>query len=1123
MKHVAITDHGTMFGVLDFYLQAKKAGIKPVIGCECYIAPRTLHDKTPLDREGLTHLVLLAQNQEGYKNLCKLSSIAQLEGFYYKPRIDKEILKQHSTGLIALSACLHGEVASRIKEDNIEAADEAAKFYLKTFEEGNFFLEVQNNGIDVQEKINSVLIDMSKRLSIPLVATNDCHYLNKEDSRVHDVLLCIQTSKRVQDTNRLKFNTNQLYFKSKEEMAVYFANYPDAIENSVKIAERCNFEFDFNTYYFPKFEAENKKSIEPLFKKRVTDGFKKVFQQISTKNPNADIDIYQKRLDYEISVIIDMSFCGYFLIVADFIRYAKENKIPVGPGRGSATGSLVAYSLQITDLDPLEYGLFFERFLNPARKSMPDIDVDFCINGREDVFKYVVDKYGGSAYVAQIITFGKLKVKAVIRDVGRALDIPLKKVDTIAKMVPDGLKTTIDYVLKHEPILREQATKKSEIAELFKICRALEGLPRHASTHAAGVVISDKPLVEYMPLYKGKKGEIVTQFDMKMIEKIGLVKFDFLGLRNLTVIENTLSLIKNQKKNPPDLSNLDFDDKKIYKLLSAGDTTGIFQLESLGMKDLIVRLKPTCFNDIIALVALYRPGPIKGGMIDDYVERKHGRKRTEYLIPELEPILKETYGAIVYQEQVMKIASELAKYSMAEADDLRKAMGKKIEAIMIKQRQRFIDGAVENGIKSNKAEQLFDLIEKFGGYGFNKSHSAAYAYISFQTAYLKANFPVEFMAALLTSEMHSSDSVAKYIAECRTHSIEIFPPNINEGSKEFKVTDSSIRFGLAAVKNVGEGSIESIFHERKNNGQFSSIYDFCKRVDLHKVNKRVIESLIKCGAFDFMGNNRFQNLAVLDDAVYMGQKIQKEKKDSQMRLFDNSVSNQTATLPQMPEVEGFNKENLLQFEKESLGFYISGHPLDSYNEILEKLTNADAVSIKEMNVGTMVWIGGIVRNIKVIKTKRDEQMAFVLLEELKGIIELTVFASVYNDFHGLLIEDTPLLIKGRVENNKRDQKITKIIVDTIIHMDNAEETCIVRVDFNLNMDKTDKKKLNELKDILKCHSGLCKAYLKLNYKNRVEAVISLPKSLKVKPGSALTKDVTELLGSNAIKSTINQL
>jgi DNA polymerase III subunit alpha len=1114
MDTVAITDHGTMFGAFEFFEKAKKAGIKPIIGCECYIAPRRHTDKTPLDKGGLSHIILLAKNQEGYRNLCRLASIAQLHGFYYKPRIDRELLKEHSKGLIGLSACLHGEIPRRIQEGRMDKADEAARNYLKVFGEGNFFLEVQNNGIDIQETVNQALLDMSQRLSIGLVASNDCHYLDKDDVRAHDVLLCVQTGKTVHETDRLKFRTDQLYLKSKKEMYDAFKDYPGALENPVDIAGRCNLDFDVNSYHFPKFDVSSDHNADEIFEQKVRDGFKAVMESIKSRHPNIDETAYNDRIENEIDVIKSMGFSGYFLIVADFIRYAKNSGIPVGPGRGSAAGSLVAYSLGITDLDPIEHGLIFERFLNPARKSMPDIDVDFCINGREDVFKYVVEKYGGGDYVAQIITFGKLKTRAVIRDVGRALDIPLNEVDAIAKMVPDVLNIGLDDALEQEPRLKDLAKKSSEVADLISVCRVLEGLPRHASTHAAGVVIADKPLVEYMPLYKGKKGEVVTQFDMKCVEKIGLVKFDFLGLRNLTVIANTLDLIAAQGGTPPDLSNLDFSDAETYQLLAAGDTTGVFQLESSGMKDLLVRLKPETFDDIIALVALYRPGPLDSGMVDDFVDRKHGKKTVEYMVPQLKPILKETYGVIVYQEQVMKIAGDLANYSMAEADDLRKAMGKKIPKIMAEHRERFMQGALENSIPSDEAGKIFYLMEKFGGYGFNKSHSAAYALIAFQTAFLKAHFPVEFMASLLTSEMHSTDGVVKYIAECRSHGIDVLPPDINESGKEFTVTGSKIRFGLVAVKNVGASAIESIIEVRQN-GKFLSLFDFCERVDLKKVNKRVVESLIKCGAFDATGNNRSQMMASLEDCLDYGQRVQREKNDPQMGLFNLTEAQKAINLPSMPDMDEWDEKERLTFEKESLGFYITGHPLGRYEDILEKFTNTTSVALKEQSDGDAVRIGGMVRSTKIIKTKKGDLMAFVTLEDLHGAVEITVFSLLYSKVYDLLIDDSAILIQGYLQ---KEENSVKLLAENVISMDNAEEAWTTSVHFKLDVARTEKGLFEKLNTVFKRHPGSCKAYIHLLNSDKTETIIALSDTIKLKAGPSLIRDVNRLVGYNAAET-----
>jgi len=1114
MDSVAITDHGTMFGVLEFFEKAGKAGVKPIIGCEFYVAPRTLTDKTVLDNKGLSHLVILAENSEGYRNLCKLATIAQLKGFYHKPRIDKNVLREHSKGLVGLSACLHGEIPRLIGENRLDGADEAAQTYLNIFGEGNFFLEVQNNGLPVQEKVNNVLLEMSERLSIPLIATNDCHYLDKEDARAHEILLCVQTGKTIYDPDHFRFGTDQLYFKSREDMHNYFKSYPGAIENTVSIAKRCNIDFDFKTYHFPKFETPSGQTAEEFFEQKAWEGYNQKIKRVKEKNPEIDESQYKERIKSEISTINSMGFPGYFLIVADFILYAKKHNVPVGPGRGSVAGSLVAYSLGITDLDPIEHGLIFERFLNPGRKSMPDIDVDFCINGREEIFRYVVKKYGGADYVAQIITFGKLKTRAVIRDVGRALDIPLNEVDAIAKMVPDVLNISLDNALKQEPRLRSIAEEKPEINDLLKVCRVLEGLPRHASTHAAGVVVSDKPLVEYLPLYKGKKGEVLTQFDMKCVEKIGLVKFDFLGLRNLTVIANTLSLIAKQGDTPPDLTNINLDDPDTYRLLVSGDTIGVFQLESSGMKDLLIRLKPECFDDVIALVALYRPGPMESGMIDDYVKRKHGEKDVVYLLPELEPILKETYGVIVYQEQVMRIAASVADYSMSDADDLRKAMGKKKPAIMARQRLRFIRGATERGIQSQKAKKLFDLIEKFGGYGFNKSHSAAYALIAYQTAFLKAHFPVEFMASLLTGEINSIDGVVKYIAECRHHGIKVLPPDINESDKEFTVIGSKIRFGLVAVKNVGEGAIEVIIDARKE-GRFSSLFDFCERVDLKKANKRVVESLIKCGAFDSTGANRSQMMVSLENAIDYGQRVQKEKADPQMGLFDIGAAKQNINLPQMSGIDEWDEKQLLTFEKEALGFYITGHPLTRFDDLLDKFTNANTISLKEKNDGEIVRIGGIIINIKTIKTKKGDLMAFVTLEDQHGTVEIIIFSLVYAAIQEILIEDNAVIIQGRV---KGDENSVKILADTVVPIEKAEETWTASIHFNLNKNKTGKDLLLRLNDLLKRYPGSCNAYIHLFSPEETDTVIALPDTMKLKAGSSLTRAVNELLGYNTVET-----
>jgi DNA polymerase-3 subunit alpha len=1121
MHSVAITDHGTMFNVVEFYQKALKADIKPIIGCECYVAPRTMSDRTPMDAKGLRHLVLLAKNQQGYRNLCKLVTKAQMDGFYYRPRIDKAILEACHDGLIAMSACLHGEIPMLIKSGHTAQAEEAALAYQRMFGERNFYLEVQNNGIPIQDTVNEALREMSAKLSIPLVASNDCHYLDKDDVRAHDVLLCVQTGRTVNDKDRLRFRTDQLYFKSKNEMVDYFKEFPGAIGNSVDIAGRCEVDFDFKTYHFPQFTDPSGLSAEDLFVRTVNEGFERVWAIILTKNPDADLAVYRTRLEYEIGIINKMEFPGYFLIVADFINHAKNNGVPVGPGRGSAAGSLVAYAMGITDLDPIEHGLIFERFLNPDRISMPDIDVDFCINGRDKVIEYVGERYGGGDYVAQIITFGKLKTRAVIRDVGRALDIPLAEVDAIAKLVPDVLNITLEQALLQEPKLKKLETERRDVAELISICRTLEGLPRHASTHAAGVVIGDKPLVEYLPLYKGKKGEVVTQMDMKLVEGIGLVKFDFLGLRNLTVIDNTLKLIEKQGKRPLDLATLDFSDPLTYELLAAGDTTGVFQLESSGMKDLLVRLRPENFDEVTALVALYRPGPLDSGMVDDFVERKHGRKKVSYMIDDLEPILESTYGVIVYQEQVMKIASALASYTMAEADGLRKAMGKKIAAMMAEHRERFVKGAVKNGYEETKAKSLFDLMEKFGGYGFNKSHSAAYALIAFQTAYLKAHYPVEFIAALLTSEMQSIDGVVKYINECRTHHIEVLPPDVNAGDTVFTVADGKIRFGLVAVKNVGEGAVEAIVEERDANGPYASVFDFCERVDLRRVNKRVVESLIACGAFDSIGSKRSQLMETLEEALEYGQKVQKERCDPQMGLFDDGDEcNLSVTAPSLPNIPEWDDKERLSREKESLGFYISGHPLTRHGKTMVKYSTVHTQNLADTTDGRMVRLGGMIAACKVIRTKREELMAFIQLEDLQGSVEVVVFPSVYVVCQELLVDDIPVMVQGKVQH---DDKGSKILADSIIEMEKAESMWTSKIRFNIDGRRSDKAVLLELRTLLRRHPGDCQGEMRIKTAQDVRTDLAMGENWRFQPGQALTREVNGLLGYPAVETICGEI
>ncbi|MDY6823301.1 MAG: DNA polymerase III subunit alpha [Thermodesulfobacteriota bacterium] len=1124
MKAVAITDHGTMFGVVNFYKKAIAAGVKPIIGCECYMAPRTIADKTPADHEGMTHIVLLAENMTGYHNLCRLATAASLHGFYHKPRIDKELLAEHSEGLIGLSACLKGEIPQHLLKGDHAAADASARFYADLFGEDRFFLEVQHNGLSEQDKINEALRDMGQRLSLPLVGTNDCHYLDINDSSLHELSLCLQTGKTMKDPDRFKFETDQLNFKPGEEMCEFLASFPDAAANTVAIADRCDVVFDFNTLHFPQFDTPAGKTVEDVFEENARAGLETKLalirkQKEESGEPFPDEKVYKDRLNYEIGIIRDMGFPGYFLIVADFIKFAKSSGIPIGPGRGSAAGSIVSFCLEITDLDPIEHGLLFERFLNPERKSMPDIDVDICINGRERVYKYLVEKYGGGDYVAQIITFGSMKSRAAIRDVGRVMDVPLFEVDRIAKLIPSDSKNLSDALTK-EPELKKLVDSRPEFQELMKASQALEGLPRHPSTHAAGVVIGDRPLVDYLPLYSVKDNEVLTQYDMKCVENIGLVKLDLLGLRNLTVIKDTQALIEKQGETPPDMATLDNNDEKTYQLLSRGDTTGVFQLESAGMKELLVKMKPECFADITALVALYRPGPLGSGMVEDFVERKHGRKEVTYMIPELEPILKETYGVILYQEQVMQIARSLAGYTMGAADDLRKAMGKKIAEKMAAQREIFLDGAVNNNIDKSRAGEIYEQIEYFGGYGFNKSHSAAYALIAYQTAYLKAHFPVAFMAALLTSAMVNSDTVVKFIAECRNAGIEVLPPDINESEKTFTVVDGKIRFGLLAVKGVGEAAIEAIIEERKQNGVFASMFDFCERVSLFKVNKKVLESLIKCGAFDSTGAARAPMMAAMEDALNYGHTIQKEKADTQMSLFDMTDSATGVNAPTLPEIGEWDEKQKLVFEKESLGFYITGHPLAEYRELLARFANADALTIREMADRESVIVGGTIIKVQHKRTKTDKQMAVIAIEDMYGTVEVVVFPSVYDVVRPLLVEDAPVFVGGRLE---KSETALSVHADRIVPVDKAPEAWAPSVHCTINAEKTDAETLAHLKTLFEQHSGNCDAYLHIVAPETPEAVISLPKELKVAAGAALCDAVEDLLGYRAVSTACKLL
>lgn len=1119
MPALAVTDHGNMFGALEFYSKASAAGIKPIVGCEMYVAPGSRFDKSNArgSSEASYHLVLLCQNLTGYRNLCHLVSAAYREGFYYKPRIDWELLKERNEGLIALTACLGGEIPTLIGMNRMEEAAKRARAMADIFDDNRFFLELQENFLPEQEPVNKGLIQLSQELELPLVATNDCHYLTREDAYAHEVLLCIQTGKTMDDPNRMRFSNNEFYVKTPEEMTQLFRHVPEAISNTVAIAERCNLELDFNTYHFPQYEKPQDKSLDEVLAEDSRKGLDERIADIRKIRPDFSAEeeqIYRVRLERELDCIKQMGFPGYFLIVADFINWAKDNSIPVGPGRGSAAGSLVAFAIRITDIDPMPYNLLFERFLNPERISMPDIDVDFCIYGREDVINYVRQKYG-EENVAQIITFGTMMAKGVIRDVGRALNMPYGDVDRIAKLIPGVLNITLKEALQQEPKLKELVEKDPKIKELFTIALALEGLTRHASTHAAGVVVTPKPLPEYLPLYTDpKSGGQVTQFPMSYVEKIGLVKFDFLGLKTLTVIDNAVRLIREGKDPQFDLRIIGDDDPDTYRLLSAGETTGVFQLESSGMKELLVKLKPNCFEDVIAICALYRPGPLGSGMVDDFIQRKHGRKAITYDFPQLEAILKDTYGVIVYQEQVMLIAQTLANYSLGGADLLRRAMGKKKPEEMAKQKDLFLKGAKENKLDPKKAEGVFDLMEKFAAYGFNKSHSAAYALVAYHTAYLKAHYPVEFMAALLTEDMENTDKVIKNISEVRSMGIEVLPPDINASDRSFTVHGRSIRFGLGAVKGVGTSALESIIEVRREE-PYTSLHDFCERVDLRKVNKKVVEALIRCGAFDSLGGKRAQYMTVLEEAMDIGQKVQREKAMGQESLFgvNEIVSHNGNGYGELPAMDEWPEKVLLGFEKESLGFYITGHPLARHEDTIRRFATCDTSGLQERPDKSEVRVCGIVAGLKELTTKKGDRMAFVTLEDLGGFVEMVVFPETYAASMDLLKSEEPLLVSGTLDVG---EDTCKLMANEIVSLREVKERQTKKVHFRVSSPGLEENQLRALRGIMERHRGECEPLVHLVIPNRSETTIRPVERLKVAASDQLMEEAEKLFGYKVV-------
>ncbi len=1104
---VAITDHGNLYGAVLFYKEAMKNGIKPIIGSEMYIAPKSRFDRSSTGiGDAAYHITLLAKDLQGYKNLLQLSTASFLEGFYYRPRIDKEILAKYSKGLIALSGCLKGEISNNLLADNQEQARLALFEYKQIFGDGNFFLEIMDHGLPEEQSVNKELVKLAKSENVGLVATNDIHYLRKEDAFAHEVLMCIGTGKKITDEDRLHLSAQEFYFKSPQEMEKLFAEVPQAIKNTMVIADQCHLELNFSQVSLPAFAVPAGQTLDTYLAQLCKEGLKKRYQQITPE--------IEKRLDYELSVIKKMGYSAYFLIVWDFIHYAKTHGIPVGPGRGSGAGSLVAYTLAITDIDPLRYGLLFERFLNPDRISMPDLDIDFSDNGREEVINYVRNKYG-EKNVAQIITYGTLGAKLVVRDVARVLSISLDEADRLAKLIPGDPGITLADAIKANPELKKNMNASPEMKQLLQVSLTLEGLTRHSSKHAAGIVITKEELTNYVPLCKNAKGQVTTQYDGKTLADVmGLLKVDFLGLRTLTVIDSTCKTLANDRKIDIDISKIPLDDKETYELLSRGQTLGIFQLDSAGMRDLVRKLKPTAIEDITALNALYRPGPMGSGMLDDFVGRKHGKIPVKYDLPVLEPILKETYGVIVYQEQVMQIAMAVASFSAGQADLLRRAMGKKNPEAIEKERKAFLEGAQKNKVKPEKANKLFDLMAQFGGYGFNKSHAAAYAYLGYQTAYLKTHYPLEFMSALLTSEIGNQDDIVLYIEEAKDMGIKILPPHVNNSMANFSVEDKAIRFGLAAVKNIGEGAIETMVAVRKRDGVFKSFYDFCKRVDLHTVNKRVVESLVKCGALDGLGQTRMEMFDTLENEMQKAQSLQQDVLSGQANFLEiMPVEDPAAALAKGHHKE-WHENQMLEHEREVLGFYMTGHPLARFAEELASYTTTnlqDVVNLEEKPVR----VGGIIKKVKMLFTKKNDKMAVFELEDLKGEIPVVVFSDRYNnpDVNAMIRVDQTVIVCGQLDKRRAEPQI---IMDRIIPLDQARERLTQSVHIHIKTVGLEQDFLDKLKVLLAKFPGICPVQLHLTTPHQGEVVVSAGAGLKVAASLLLRQEVETLLGKGTV-------
>jgi DNA polymerase-3 subunit alpha len=1130
MPALAVTEHGNMFSTVVFYDAAKKRGIKPILGCEVYVAPGDRRTKSGTPGETANHLVLLAETNEGYHNLIKLVSAGYTEGFYYKPRIDKALLAQHARGLIGLSSCLKGEVATGLRTAQAQRALDAAAAYRDILGAGNFFLEMQYQGLDEQRIVNDGLFPIARHLELPLVCTNDVHYLRQDDHKPHDILLCIGTGKSVNDAQRLRYHGDQFYLKTPAEMEVIFGAYPEALANTARIAERCHVTLDAPVHHLPNFDVPDGFSLDGYFDHVVRQGFAQRLPRLRDLSERGwlkhPLDRYAERLDYEVRMIQQMQYAGYFLIVWDFIRYARDRGIPVGPGRGSAAGSLVAYCLRITDVDPIEFDLIFERFLNPERVSLPDIDIDFCERRRGEVIEYVTRRYGREN-VAQIITFGTMKAKAVVRDVGRVLDMPYADVDRVAKLIPAALDMTLDKAVAENPALKELEQQDDRVRELLAIGHRLERMTRHASVHAAGVVIAPRPITEFCPLYKGARDEITTQWAMKEIERVGLLKMDFLGLSTLTLLDDAVAEIARTTGVRLDLEALPLDDARTYQLFSEGHTLGVFQFESSGMRETLRKAKPQRFDDLIALNALYRPGPLKGGVVEDFINRRHGRLDIKYEVPQLAPILQDTYGVIAYQEQVMRIARDLGGFTMGEADLLRKAMGKKNPDVMKAQRDRFLQGAVARGIAEKKAAKIFDLMEFFAGYGFNKSHSTTYAYLAYQTGYLKANYPRHFMAALLTIESQNTEKLALYLGECRDLGVPMLPPDINRSEWRFTVDPAGVRYGLGAIRNVGEGAIASILGVRAAKGRVTSLFALAEDLDLRLVNKRVLESLIKAGCFDEVAREelgqpaapaaaiRGRVLANADRVLEHGSRAQRDRDKGQSQLFGVEMFGQGDTSGGVPLVNAapLSEPQQLAFEKEALGLYLSGHPIQRFASDLRAFGARPIAELAGPEVNLAV--GGIVSGVRHVKTRRGDRMATFMLEDDGGAIEVVVYPEAFKQAAALIENDAMVVVRGRFD---KDDDSARLLASELLPIAALRERVTREVAIRLAAPPHGRPTFEALANVLVQHRGDRRVLLELEVRGpgRPLRVCAALAQLRVRPTDRLIADVERICGAGTV-------